>query len=263
MIKILFMGRKQVAADCLKFLLNRTDVKVVGVLTDSHLDISVTANLARGEGLPLYTFETALRAIQQGELTFDLGLSMLYWRKLRDDFLTLPELGCVNFHPAPLPEYRGVGGYNLAILEGLDTWAATAHYVDAEIDTGPIIHSQQFPIDPQTETAKSLEKTSQKVLREVFEKTVKDILEQPSRIVCTPNEGGRYLSRPQLEAMKKVDLNTDDLDRKVRAFWFPPYDGAYIEILGEKFTLANRQILQDIADPGASSLFSQPASKRD
>jgi hypothetical protein len=54
---------------------------------------------------------------------------------------------------------------------------------------------------------------------------------------------------------------TDKVDRKVRAFWFPPYDGAYVEHDGEKFTLVNRPILDEFADPDVSSLLS-PTVKR-
>ena len=53
-------------------------------------------------------------------------------------FLTKIPLGIVNFHPAPSPDYKGIGGYNLALLNNVDSWAVTAHYIDEKIDTGPI-----------------------------------------------------------------------------------------------------------------------------
>ena len=43
--------------------------------------------------------------------------------------------------------------------------------------------------------------------------------------------------------------------KKIRAFWFPPYDGAYVEINGQKYTLINRQLLEEIAPKGSTSLF--------
>ena len=46
-MKILFMGRKQVAADALSYLLTLENVEVVGVLTDSHLDVSPTSDVAK------------------------------------------------------------------------------------------------------------------------------------------------------------------------------------------------------------------------
>ena len=157
-MKILFMGRKQVSANLLRFLTKQDHIEIVGVLTDSHLQGSPTTAAAQELGLPLYTFDTALEAMLEGRLKYDLGLSVLYWRKLRDEFLSIPILGTINFHPALLPEYKGTGGYNLALMDELNEWGNTAHYVDASIDTGEIIEVDRFPIDAETETAHSLER---------------------------------------------------------------------------------------------------------
>ena len=89
-MKILFMGRKQVSANLLRFLTKQDHIEIVGVLTDSHLQGSPTTAAAQELGLPLYTFDTALEAMREGRLKYDLGLSVLYWRKLRDEFLSIP-----------------------------------------------------------------------------------------------------------------------------------------------------------------------------
>src|SRR3569623_862393 len=141
MIKVLCMGRKPVAARALEYLLTRAQVDVGGVLTDSHLAGSPTAQAARSNGIRVYEFADALAALKAGQLRFDLGLSMLYWKKLKDELLSMPSRGVINFHPAPLPEYKGTAGYNLAILEQRNSWAVTAHYMDEQIDTGGIIES--------------------------------------------------------------------------------------------------------------------------
>lgn len=260
MISILFMGRKRVAAQCLQWLLDVEGVEVVGVLTDSHLGRSVTRDVAERANLPIFSYEEAEAALDSGALRSDLGVSMLYWRKFRGSFLSALPLGVINFHPAPLPEYKGVGGYNLAILDGLDHWATSAHYVDQSIDTGEIIEVASFPIDTERETAQSLERTSQVRLEDLFKRVVARQIETNEKLPTTPNGPGRYLSRAELEAMKRIDPEHDDIARKVRAFWFPPYDGAYIEFQGQKFTLTDRSILEGLADPDASSLFSTPST---
>ncbi len=251
------MGRKRVAADCLAWLLQIPQVRVVGVITDNHLENSVTANVARSLEIPLYSYESAYEAINNHSLSYDLGLSMLYWRYLKGSYLNHPALGTINFHPAPLPQYKGVGGYNLAILNDESEWSVTSHFVDEKIDTGQIIGAISFPVDKCNETALSLEQKSQKALRRLFEDTLKVVLEDPDNIQTRPNEGGTYLSRQQLEALKEIDVDANDLDRKVRAFWFPPYHGAYVKIAGKKYTLVNDDILETLADPTSSSLFTK------
>lgn len=52
--------------------------------------------------------------------------------------------------------------------------------------------------------------------------------------------------------MKEIK-NNDDIDTKIRAFWFPPYDGAYVMMNGKKYTLVNDFILSSLAN-GATSL---------
>jgi methionyl-tRNA formyltransferase len=255
-VDILYMGRKAVAAKLLEQLCARNDARIVGVLTDNHLGQSVTTEVARRHGLRVYSFTEALQAMEHGSLKFDLGVSMLYWRKLRDGFLSIPSLGTINFHPAPLPDYKGTAGYNMAILEGLDKWAVSAHYVDEEIDTGEIIEVRWFPIDPASETAQSLEQKSAREIYQIGEDIVSAILDRKTRLPTTKNEGGIYISRQRMEEMKEIKAG-DDLDRKVRAFWFPPYDGAYVTIDGVKYTLVNRFLLEQLADKASTSLFTK------
>jgi len=256
MIKLLFMGRKEVSANLLKKIYSYEGVEVVGVLTDSHLEGSPTKKVADDLGLRTYDFNEALSALKAGGLNFDLGLSVLYWRKLKEEFLTVPSKGVINFHPALLPEYKGTGGYNLAILDGLSEWGVSAHYVDASLDAGDIIKVNKFAIDDERETVVSLERTSMAALEnmviEIFEKAISS----DSVLESKPNTGGLYVSRSEMESMKKI-IDGDNVSRKVRAFWFPPYDGAYIEIGGEKFTLVNRQILEGLAPSGTTSLFAK------
>ncbi|OSI36269.1 formyltransferase family protein [Neisseria dumasiana] len=258
MTKILFMGRKKVSAGLLEFLSAQNNIEIVGVLTDSHLQGSPTTAAAKRLGLPLYTFDTALQAMKEGRLNYDLGISVLYWRKLRDEFLSTPSRGTINFHPALLPEYKGTGGYNLAIMDKLSEWGISAHYIDDSIDTGDLIEVVRFPMDPDTETAQSLERRSMEVLEGFAQRLIMQAATSETKLPAYPNIGGEYTSRAEMEAMKEIRPG-DDVDRKIRAFWFPPYDGAYIEIDGKKFTLVNRRILEDVAPKDSTSLFAGQA----
>lgn len=257
-VKVLFMGRKRVAAEALEWLSTLKGVEVVGVLTDSHLSVSPTSEVAGRLGYPLYSLEEAEAAIEEGRLAFDLGLSVLFWRRIKPVMIDAATRGIINFHPAPLPDYKGTGGYNLAILEGRGDWAVSAHYVDEDIDTGGIIALDWFPIDEARETVVTLEAKCQPRLGNLIRRVVGQALEREQPLPVTPNEGGRYVSRAEMEAMKEVHEG-DDVDRKIRAFWFPPYTGAWTRVNGVPCTLVNDTILQSLADPGSSSLFSAPA----
>ncbi len=258
MINVLFMGRKPVAAKALEWLLDNPKINIVGVITDSHLSISPTTNVAIENDIPILTIEKVEESILNNTLKVDLGLSLLYWKKIKPPMLEAAKKGVINFHPAPLPEYKGTAGYNIAILEERNDWAVTAHYVDSEIDTGNIIDIEFFDISSETETAKSLEKKSQPKLLSQFKRVVTKAIKEDSLLDSKPNIGGRYVSRTEMEAMKEIKTD-DDIERKIRAFWFPPYNGAYIKINGKKYTLASQFILQQLADPMTSNLFTSNA----
>ena len=78
----------------------------------------------------------------------DLVISFLFWKRIREPLLSLGRLGCLNFHPAPLPDMRGVGGYNVAVLEGMSEWGVSCHFVDADFDTGDIVRGGALPDRP-------------------------------------------------------------------------------------------------------------------
>lgn len=64
---------------------------------------------------------------------------------LKPDMLAVPKLGFVNVHPGRLPAYRGRNCPEWAILEGDDVYA-TAHMIDAGIDTGPVICEGRYEL---------------------------------------------------------------------------------------------------------------------
>ena len=72
--------------------------------------------VAERHGLPLVSDEE-LYAVAAGA-TWTSSISFLFWKRIREPLLSLGRVGCLNFHPAPLPDMRGVGGYNVAVLEG-------------------------------------------------------------------------------------------------------------------------------------------------
>lgn len=175
----------------------------------------------------------------------DLVVSFLFWKRIREPLLSLGRTGCLNFHPAPLPDFRGVGGYNLAILEGLREWGASCHFVDASLDTGDLVAVERFPIDPDAETAWSLDVLSQERLLALFERVVGELLagrELPRR----PQGEGRYVTWHEVEQLRRVSPG-DDLERKLRAFWYPPYPGATVELDGRTLTLVDERLLGELA----------------
>ena len=175
----------------------------------------------------------------------DLVISFLFWNRIREPLLSLGRIGCLNFHPAPLPEMRGVGGYNVAVLEGMSEWGVSCHFVDADLDTGDIVEVERFAIDPDTATALSVDVDSQEHLYELFKRVMRRVLAE-EELPRTPQGEGRYVSREAFEELRRVRPG-DDLDRKLRAFWYPPHPGALVEVDGRELTLVDERLLAELA----------------
>ena len=64
-------------------------------------------------------------------------------RKLSKDFLAIASNGIINIHPGILPDYRGCSCVEWALLNN-DMIGNTAHFMDLNYDTGPIIEIEKY-----------------------------------------------------------------------------------------------------------------------
>ena len=89
----------------------------------------------------------------------DLIISYGWHKLIPKNIIESSRIGCINFHPAPLPEWRGMGGvFNFALFKEITEWGVSAHFVDENFDTGDIIKTNKFKINPTKETIYSLTK---------------------------------------------------------------------------------------------------------
>jgi methionyl-tRNA formyltransferase len=249
-MRVVFMAKsKRSAARALGWLVeNGCEVPaVVASEPDSWTIPEQRVDLvAQAHGLPLLAAEELYAAAGRGDLgPVDLVISFLFWNRIREPLISLGRIGCLNFHPAPLPDFRGVGGYNLAILEGLAEWGVSCHFVDEHLDTGDLVEVERFAIDPETETALSLDVRSQERLFGLYERVLGSAL-RDEELPRQPQGEGRYVSRADLEELRAVRPG-DDVERKVRAFWYPPWPGAVVEVEGRRLTLVDEPLLGELA----------------
>jgi methionyl-tRNA formyltransferase len=198
--------------------------------------------VAERHGLPLASYEELGTAPPED---VDVVISFLFWKRIREPILSLGQIGCLNFHPAPLPDIRGLGGYNVAVLEAMSEWGVSCHFVDAEFDTGDLVEVERFPIDPSTATALSVDIDSQEHMLGLFERVMRRVL-AGEQLPREPQGQGRYVSGEEFESLRRLRPG-DDAERKLRAFWYPPYPGAVIEVDGRELTLVDEKLLAEVA----------------
>lgn len=155
----------------------------------------------------------------------DVFISVMYDRLIEEDFIS--KRRCYNFHPGILPQYRGSGAFSWAIINGDTECGITLHELDVDIDHGPIIDIQRFPIGDR-DTAGDLFAKGMVVMFDMF-------TDNFARIVR-----GQYSAQPQDESQAAIYYRRDlrmemDLTRHARAFAFSGKDFAfYVNQSGRK-----------------------------
>jgi len=135
---------------CLGDLLYRTrigelDMTIVGIISNhpkSALNINNFGDIPYHH-LPI-TKETKpqqeaqIRAIIEDTQT-ELVVLARYMQILSNDFAAFLNGRCVNIHHSFLPGFKGAKPYHQAYRRGVKMIGATAHFVTADLDEGPII----------------------------------------------------------------------------------------------------------------------------
>jgi methionyl-tRNA formyltransferase len=162
--------------------------------------------------------------------SYDLGISFLYHYKIPETQLT-PERVWLNFHPAPLPNYRGRNVAYHAILNGETWFGATLHYVDKTFDTGDIVQIRHFPIHP-SDHAGIVAENARNACLELFKDYIPQFL--MGRVPQGKKQsGGAYYKKSPINA--EIDLTTEQAT-KIRAVTAPPHY-AYVTIGGKRYDI--------------------------
>ena len=142
---------------CLNDLLYRwqsggLDIDIVGVASN-HEDMRA---LVTAYGLPYHhipvTKETkadAEAALLQLVDEHDVELVVLarYMQVLSDELSRRLEGQVINIHHSFLPSFKGAKPYHQAYARGVKLVGATAHFVTADLDEGPIIEQDAIRVD--------------------------------------------------------------------------------------------------------------------
>ena len=164
-MRVVFMGTPDIAATCLSSLL-KSRHEIIGVYTKPDMpknrgmkmEMSDVKKVALAHDLPVYqptTFKDDSVYEELKALEPDAIAVVAYGKILPQRVLDIPPKGCVNIHASVLPQLRGSGPIQWAILNGMDETGVTAMYMAAEMDAGDMIEIRKTPIEPY-ENAQSL-----------------------------------------------------------------------------------------------------------
>ncbi|KRE42101.1 formyltetrahydrofolate deformylase [Knoellia sp. Soil729] len=155
----------------------QVNADIVGIVSN-HTDLEP---MARSYGIPFHhipvTRETKLEAeaqLREVVAAHDVELIALarYMQVLSDDLCR--DLGgrVINIHHSFLPSFKGAKPYHQAYARGVKVIGATAHYVTADLDEGPIIEQDIHRVDHRME-AEDLVSAGEEVESRVFSRAVR------------------------------------------------------------------------------------------
>ncbi|KQR02201.1 formyltetrahydrofolate deformylase [Arthrobacter sp. Leaf141] len=133
----------------------------IPAIVSNHKDL---AGLAEFYGIPFHHIpvtadtkvqaEDRLRAIM-AEHNIELTVLARYMQILSDELCTDLTGKAINIHHSFLPSFKGAKPYHQAHTRGVKLIGATAHYVTAALDEGPIIEQEVIRVD-HSRTAQQL-----------------------------------------------------------------------------------------------------------
>src|SRR5262249_59988210 len=102
----------------------------------------------------------------------------------------------INVHPSLLPAFPGLGAIEQALAYGVKVFGVTVHFVDAGVDSGPVILQRSLELprarDPE-EVLRALRPLEHGLLTEAVRQFARGALradpDNPRRIVTDAGEG--------------------------------------------------------------------------
>jgi formyltetrahydrofolate deformylase len=119
--------------------------------------------------------EAKIKRLVEGTRS-DLVVLARYMQILSDDMSAYLSGRCINIHHSFLPGFKGAKPYTQAFERGVKMIGATAHYVTADLDEGPIIVQDTEPVS-HTDTPDTLARKGRDIERRVLSRAVQYHLE--------------------------------------------------------------------------------------
>ena len=144
---------------------------------------------------------------------YDVGISFMYQYRVPKEQLD----GHVwfNFHPGPLPEYKGRNLCYHALANGEKQFGATVHYMDEGFDTGYIVEVLRFFI-PEGWCADDLSSATLRASEELFIKYLPVIL-SGEFVFKFENTGGHYYHKEPINEFLTISKT---LENEIRAITY-------------------------------------------
>ena len=237
-MKIALLAQGVIAKKCLKIFkdcpLEEISISVV-VTTDSFYQNEILDNFGKVKFIDNSVRNEDLILSAISDYDIDTIISIQHPWILSSKIIDAVDKRAFNLHNAKLPDYKGHNSISHAILNADEFYTTTIHRLSQRVDMGDIIFEDSIPIKPN-DTAYSLYKRTLLPARKIFRRLVEHLslgFDLPSKKI---EMQGKFYSKNGLNTLKEISMEEswDDIQRKVRAFYFPPHEPAFIRLGNNK-----------------------------
>lgn len=220
---------------------------------------SPVARAAAGFGIPIRTPTSLKDAGEQAAfaaLNADVGVVVAYGMLLPPAILAAPRLGCVNLHASLLPRWRGAAPIQRAVLAGDDRFGATVMQMDAGLDTGPILLSDEVAVGPRP-TAGQVHDALADRGAALMVQALRGLAAGTLAPRPQPAVGATYAKKITNEEAR-IDWTRAavEVDAKVRAF--TPSPGAFFAVAGQRVRVLEADVVSDARGEPGTVLDARP-----
>jgi formyltetrahydrofolate deformylase len=156
-----------------RYRIGELPMEVVGIVCNhprESLNVSMIGNLPFHH-LPITKDSKPQQEAQIKRVVEESGAELVvlarYMQILSDDLAGFLSGRCINIHHSFLPGFKGAKPYHQAHARGVKLIGATAHYVTADLDEGPIIH-QDVEAITHSDTPEDLVRKGRDIERRVL-----------------------------------------------------------------------------------------------
>lgn len=202
-------------------------------------------DLARTKGIPVRVTKRPDAALvaQIDDLDPDIIVANNWRTLLPPEIYARPRLGTLNIHDSLLPAYAGFSPLIWALINGESHVGVTAHLMDEQLDTGPIIAQQSIPVGPKDRTVdlfyRTLDLIDPLVVRSL------DVLERGEvpTIAQDPARASYFHKRTERDSRIDWSWPAEAIERLIRA-QSDPYPNAFTYFRGQRVRVLEASLSQ-------------------
>ncbi|MEO1760658.1 MAG: methionyl-tRNA formyltransferase [Cyanobacteria bacterium J06629_18] len=172
-------------------------------------------------------------------------LFVIGWSQIcRQELLSIPRIGSIGCHPAPIPENRGRAVIPWTILQRRQDTAMSLFWLDKGVDSGDILMQDKFPV-ADDETASTLCDKHNNSLIKMFSEVIPLLKEGKEQRIKQDHSLATYCAkRGPDDGFIDWNLSAESIWTLIRAVT-KPYPGAFSFYQGEKLTIWEADYIGD------------------